>query len=160
VAKVKVYSLLGNGLRDDEWERRARRVLTSLQRIGHVATNQAIKVRKGSPCKSALMRTLKRIVENEGISVQELAESMGVHQSTVSNLVEKLKASGYVVKKRESSDRRIVSLYSTDAGKQSLTDAEIGIQFGFPEPMKHLSAAELEGIENALVSLAGRLGFD
>lgn len=61
---------------------------------------------------------LKTLREEGGTSVGDLSEKMYLHISTVSGIIDRLEAKGYVVRKREAPDRRVVTVHLTSAGKR------------------------------------------
>ncbi|EKF51916.1 MarR family winged helix-turn-helix transcriptional regulator [Lactococcus garvieae] len=54
----------------------------------------------------------------EGMTVNELGEELYLDSGTLSPLLKKLEQKGYLVKKRSSSDERIVKLFLTEDGKR------------------------------------------
>jgi DNA-binding MarR family transcriptional regulator len=57
----------------------------------------------------------------EGMTVNELGEELYLDSGTLSPLLKKLEQKGYLVKKRSSSDERIVKLFLTEDGKRLKT---------------------------------------
>ena len=82
--------------------------------------------------------TLIAIHEQPGIKVGDLARELAVHQSTASNLLERLAELGHIERRREGSDQRVVSLYLTQQGERAVNIA--------PKPAIGL-------LQNALLSL-------
>ena len=78
------------------------------------------------------------IAQQPGITVGMLARELAIHQSTASNLLDRLNELGYIARAREGADQRVVSLYLTDAGN--------GIVRKAPQPAMGL-------LQNALLSL-------
>ena len=58
-----------------------------------------------------------------GIRVSELSKALSIHQSTASNMLDKLEKKGLVARKRKSSDQRVVRLYLTDKGAELVAPA-------------------------------------
>lgn len=86
-----------------------------------------------------------------GIGVSDLAQRLSIHQTTCSQLVEKLVARGYVVKTRSDQDQRRVGLTITRSAAKVLKDA--------PGPAEGLIPGALMGLSNAtLQSLTTQLG--
>lgn len=85
-----------------------------------------------------------------GLRVSDLAAALLIHQSTASNLVDKIEKLGFVSKKRTKGDRRVVRLYITKAGQQVITLApEPGIGV-LPDAIQRLSAADLNKLDNSM----------
>lgn len=62
---------------------------------------------------------LKRLAQGK-VTVSELSEHLGVSLSAITSLVDRLKKSGYVERKRDEQDRRLVWLEATPSGLQQL----------------------------------------
>ncbi|MES2500062.1 MAG: MarR family winged helix-turn-helix transcriptional regulator [Pseudomonadota bacterium] len=57
------------------------------------------------------------------LKVSELAANLSIHQSTASNLIEKLVKKKLILKKRETSDQRVVRLSLTEQGLAMIQNA-------------------------------------
>jgi DNA-binding MarR family transcriptional regulator len=73
-----------------------------------------------------------------GVTVGELARELAVHQSTASNLLDRLAELGHITRLREDADQRVVSIHLTAKGRQTVKSA--------PKPAMGL-------LQNALLSL-------
>lgn len=62
--------------------------------------------------------------ENEPLSVRRLADLLALESATVSPLLKRLEALGYVVRERSSSDERVVEIRLTEAGRDLRSYAE------------------------------------
>ncbi len=71
---------------------------------------------------------LWQISAQPGLRVGDLAESLHIHQSTASNLLDKLELRGLVRRERTSEDNRVVRLY--------LTEAAVKVVAAIPGPMQ------------------------
>ncbi len=86
-----------------------------------------------------------------GIGVSDLARRLSIHQTTCSQLVEKLVMRGYVVKVRSEQDQRRVGLTITRSAAKVLKDA--------PGPAEGVLPGALSGLSDAtLKSLTTQLG--
>lgn len=61
---------------------------------------------------------LKRICQEEGLSVGELSQAVYLHISTVSGILDRLEEKGFVVRKKKGSDRRVITIHLTDRGRE------------------------------------------
>ena len=66
------------------------------------------------------MWILQEVERSPGLGVTELAERLGIHQSTSSLLVDKLVTDGYLEKKRQKDDRRRVGLWLKQKARKPL----------------------------------------
>ncbi len=94
---------------------------------------------------------LHELQESPGIGVSDLAHRLSIHQTTCSQLVEKLAARGYVLKTRSAHDQRRVGLTITRTAARILKDAPGPAEGLIPEALFGLSEATLQ-------SLAANLG--
>jgi len=89
--------------------------------------------------------------ENEPLSVRRLADLLALESATVSPLLKRLEALGYVARERSSSDERVVEVRLTDAGRELRTYAET-----IPATMMQrlgMSPEELRALHSAMGSL-------
>ncbi len=66
------------------------------------------------------MWALIAISQQPGITVGTLARELAIHQSTASNLLDRLTELGHISRAREGVDQRVVSIYLTPQGKQAV----------------------------------------
>lgn len=64
---------------------------------------------------------LGRLAEKDGQSLSELGARALFDGPTMTGIVDRLESSGYVERRRDSSDRRVISLYLTDLGRELIT---------------------------------------
>lgn len=99
---------------------------------------------------NAQLWALWEISQNPGMRVTGLAEAMSIHQTTTSNLLDKLTKKGLVRRERISDDQRVVSLFLTDSGQQMLVQA--------PNPARGVLQNALFNLQDGtLASLEGNL---
>jgi DNA-binding MarR family transcriptional regulator len=95
---------------------------------------------------------LAAIAESPGITVSGLSETLSVHVSTASNMLDKLDKAGLVERLRSDTDRRVVKLYLTAKGESALERA--------PRPLTGLVPHALDSMpETALAQLHVDLGL-
>lgn len=89
---------------------------------------------------------LATLAESPGITVSRLSETLSIHVSTASNMLDKLSKAGLAERRRGEEDRRVVNLYLTDKGQETLSRA--------PQPLTGLVPNALEKLpEPALARL-------
>jgi len=101
----------------------------------------------------ASLWALAEIAETKELTVSGLAKAMSIHQSTASNLMEKLESSGYVIRTRSVSDRRVVHLALTDQGKETLSKAPPPYRGILPDALMRLDPQTLQALNSHLVEL-------
>jgi DNA-binding MarR family transcriptional regulator len=139
-------------------EQRASRTLATFRQVVAAAKRHFVEARDKCDLSGAQLWTLSQIADAPGCTVQELAASMSVHQSTASNLIEKLTAARLVRKKRETSDKRVVRLFATAAGSQMLKKAPMPARGAIPEALNRMTDEELRALEESLLMLARKIG--
>jgi MarR family transcriptional regulator, organic hydroperoxide resistance regulator len=89
--------------------------------------------------------------ENEPLSVRRLADLLALESATVSPLLKRLEALGYIARERSSSDERVVEVRLTEAGRELRAYAET-----IPTTMMKrlgMSPEELRALHRAMGSL-------
>ena len=90
---------------------------------------------------------LKVLSERSPIGLTELAERIHLGNSTTSGIVDRLEKAGFVMRERETSDRRAVRLSLTDAGADlwRRTDAS---RMEMLRPLMQLSDSDIDALLN------------
>lgn len=103
------------------------------------------------------MWIMQEVANSPGIGVSELADRLSIHQSTGSQLVEKLVARGLINKERSKEDQRRVGLRVTEEASRLLTNAPGPAEGILPEALQALPEAALLALDNSLVEVIGQL---
>ena len=85
--------------------------------------------------------------------VTELAEHEGLAQPTMTLLVKRLEARGWVVRKRDPDDRRAVLVSLTPAGVEALEQARAGYREVLARHLEAMSADEIAALTTATEAL-------
>jgi DNA-binding MarR family transcriptional regulator len=100
---------------------------------------------------------LHEVHSSPGIGVSDLAHRLSIHQTTCSQLVEKLVAHEYIVKTRSEHDQRRVGLTITKSAAKVLKDAPGPAEGLIPEALMGLSESTLETLSVNLGELIAGL---
>lgn len=100
---------------------------------------------------------LNEIQLSPGIGVSELATRLSIHQSTCSQLVDKLAGRGLVVKARSQEDMRRVGLTLSETGCQVLKSAPGPAEGVLPEALQALPEDTLRNLDTLLVDVISQL---
>jgi len=103
----------------------------------------------------AQLWALVAVVDQPGLKVTELAKALAIHQSTASNLVDKLVKQKFLRRERGDEDQRIVRLYPEPAGLLLAKSAPKPIQGVLPDALSRMSAEDITHL-NALLSSVAR----
>ncbi|MBL8384135.1 MAG: winged helix-turn-helix transcriptional regulator [Burkholderiales bacterium] len=96
---------------------------------------------------------LAEVRARPGIRVTELAQVMAIHQTTASNLVERLARRGKIERRRSEDDHRAVHLHLTAAGRSLVARAPGPVQGVLPAALKQLPSEELAELRRRLARL-------
>jgi len=101
----------------------------------------------------ASLWALAEIGEIDNLTVSKLASAMSIHQSTASNLIDKLETKGYITRVRSLDDRRVVYLTLTDIGRELLAKAPLPHRGILPDALMRLDPQTLIELNNHLTVL-------
>lgn len=136
-----------------EHDELAIRVLAQFREVFRAAKLHFAAVQRMAGISGAQLWALSELHEKPGLRVSELTQKMSLHQSTVSNLIEKLSAAGLIRRVREDGDRRVVRLQITNAGKKVIARAPKPARGVLPDVLAKLDNKELAKIHSALEGL-------
>jgi DNA-binding MarR family transcriptional regulator len=102
---------------------------------------------------------MQEITNTAGIGVSELAERLSIHQSTCSQLVEKLVARKLIIKERSSEDQRRVGLRLSEAAAKLIKNAPGPAEGVLPEALSALSAEAMQSLDLALEKVIKQLQY-
>jgi MarR family transcriptional regulator, organic hydroperoxide resistance regulator len=122
---------------------RFRVLIRSVQRHSHW-------IEKHSGVTGTQLWAMQELSESPGLRVGDLAKRMAFHQSTVSNLIDKLESAGYLSKERQTADHRVVRLYLTEAGDVLLAVAPSPARGILPEALRLMDEAALARLQGDL----------
>lgn len=101
----------------------------------------------------ASLWALAEIAETRDLTISGLAKAMSVHQSTASNLIDKLETSGHVVRTRSKEDRRVVHLSLTECGREVLVKAPPPYRGILPDALIRMKRSSLDELNCHLAEL-------
>lgn len=100
---------------------------------------------------------LQEVANKPGIGVSELADCLSIHQSTCSQLVEKLSTKGLLRKERSAKDQRRVGLVISDEAGQMIASAPGPAQGILPEALMALPEDVLKALDASLSEVITQL---
>ena len=92
-----------------------------------------------------------------GMRVSELATVLSVHQSTCSNMLDKLQKKKLIYRDRSGPDQRVVRLYLTDKGTQLLANAPRPAQGALADVLLRLPDNVLDHLGSSLDTVVAAL---
>jgi MarR family transcriptional regulator, organic hydroperoxide resistance regulator len=100
---------------------------------------------------------MQEISRTPGIGISELARRLSIHQTTCSQLVEKLVSRGHVRKARSSEDQRRVGLTLSKRATKALKSAPGPAEGVLPEALAELPDAALASLSRQLRKVIAEL---
>ena len=102
---------------------------------------------------------LQEIQKTPNIGVSNLASLLSIHQSTCSQLVEKLSKTKLIIKVRSSEDQRRVGLCITELGAGLLAKAPIPLEGVLPKALSHMSPEVLLQLDYMLEMVIAQINL-
>jgi DNA-binding MarR family transcriptional regulator len=101
----------------------------------------------------ALIWAMWELHQSPGLKVSEIAHAMAIHQSTASNLLDKLQEKGLVKRDRSTDDQRVVRLFLTRTGKALITRVPQPARGLLQEALFKLPPESLQALNHLLEQL-------
>lgn len=98
--------------------------------------------------------------QTPGLRVSDLSQLMSIHQSTTSNMLDKLQSKRLIRRERGAADQRVVRLHLTAEGERLLQEAPQPAQGHVTRAMQRLSDEQLAALAGALDGLIEAMGGD
>ena len=105
----------------------------------------------------AQLWALAEVANTGGLTISQISARMALHQSTTSNLLDKLETKGLIERRRSREDRRVVTVHATPLGEQALAKAPgpfIGI---LPDALMRMPPEQLESLRSSMSVLLNLL---
>lgn len=90
------------------------------------------------------------LFREDGVSQSELAAALHVSLPTISNTLQRMERDGWVVRRRDEADQRVLRIYLTDKSKKLRDAAHASFQDLDEELVSVLPPEELEGFRQSL----------
>jgi DNA-binding MarR family transcriptional regulator len=100
---------------------------------------------------------LQEVANTSGIGISDLADRLSIHQSTCSQLVEKLVTRKLIIKERSQQDQRRVGLRLTDEAAKLIKMAPSPAQGVLPEALWALSTDTIQTLNSSLEKVIEQL---
>ena len=138
-------------------QRNALEVLKQFRLIYGSARQQFRRIEAACGVSGSQLWLMQEIESTPGIGVSELARRLSIHQTTCSQLVEKLVSRGYVRKNRSTQDQRRVGLTLTTRAAKALRNAPGPAVGVLPEALAELPDAVLHSLSSQLRKVIAEL---
>jgi DNA-binding MarR family transcriptional regulator len=138
-------------------EQSQRAVLQSLRVIFRSIQEHSRWVEKKCGVSAAQLWAMWELFAEPGLPVSSLSKALSVHQSTASNMLDKLEKKGLVRRERSGPDQRVVRLFLTAEGVALLAEAPRPAQGALNDAMQRLPDQLVRDLETGLVQLVGAM---
>ena len=134
-----------------------RAVLQNLRVIFRSIQEHSRWVEKKCGVSAAQLWAMWELFAEPGLPVSSLSKALSVHQSTASNMLDKLERKGLVRRDRSGPDQRVVRLYLTAEGVDLLAEAPRPAQGALTDALQRLPDQVVGELETGLVLLVGAM---
>jgi MarR family transcriptional regulator, organic hydroperoxide resistance regulator len=100
---------------------------------------------------------LERLWNEDGLTPGDIAQRLGVSTPTVVKMATRMEAAGFLERRRDERDARLVRLYLTDRGRSVRKPLERELERLRKQATASLTAAERRDLEAALATIVGNL---
>ncbi len=142
-------------MNDKEYQVQA--VTQKLRMIFKAIQSHSKKIEKECGLSGAQLWMLSEVAAVPGVRVSHLAETLSVHASTCSNMLDKLEKKDLIYRDRSKKDQRTVHLHITDAGQKLLSNAPKPLQGKLSRGLELLTLEQLTTLEDSLEGLVQTL---
>jgi len=136
---------------------KAQNILKNLRIIFRSIQTHSRLVEKETGVSSAQLWMMWEIFNTPGLKVTELASALSIHQSTCSNILDKLQQKGLIKRERSGPDQRVVHLHLTAKGAKLLAKAPRPAQGAIADVLQRLPDDVLSRMDSSLTELIGAL---
>ncbi|WP_455209606.1 MarR family winged helix-turn-helix transcriptional regulator [Kaarinaea lacus] len=117
-------------------------------------------VEKQCGVSSAQLWAMWELFSSPGLKVSELSKALSIHQSTTSNMLDKLEEKNLIRRERSGPDQRVVRLFLTRPGVTLIENAPKPVQGAVTEALEQLSESELRKLQQGLQALVTSMATD
>ncbi len=136
------------------------RILCSLRRIirGVDIYSRQLNTRHGLTAPQLLC--LREIVSTDNMTLSDLSHKVNLSASTLTGIIDRLEAKGFVSRKRSSSDRRKVNLCPSLKGIEIISSAPSLLQDNFTKSLAKLSDKEQQQLIKSLEQVVSLMNLE
>jgi len=139
-------------------EQSIREIIQSFRKIVQTVDHFSAELKEKHNITGPQAGTLKIIASNGPVSLTDVCNRTFRHITTVGGIVDRLERDGYVVKKRDTQDRRRVVLVATPKGKRLASSAPFSGPVRAMNALERLPTREILKINESMGTLLKILG--
>lgn len=106
-------------------------LLTSIRKVIRAIDLHSKQLNKSSGLTGPQLLIMQEIARVKGVTASQVAKQINLSAATVTNILDRLENKGLIERVRSSQDKRRVSLFLSDKGRNSLIDAPQPLQEHF-----------------------------
>jgi DNA-binding MarR family transcriptional regulator len=129
-------------------------ILISLRKIMRAADLHSQKLMKESGLTAPQLLVLQAIEKEGHPSTSTLANRIAVSQATMTRIIDRLERAGLVRREKSNTDKRVVNISLTEAGREKLAAAPEPLQAGFLRKFRELDGWEQHMLKSSLLRIA------
>jgi DNA-binding MarR family transcriptional regulator len=148
-----------NSTPEDERADQVRNILQNLRMVFRSIQSHSRWVEKQCGVSGAQLWAMWELFASPGLRVSDLSAKLSIHQSTASNMLDKLENKGLVKRERRGPDQRVVRLFLTGEGTHLLADAPRPAQGALTHALHQLSDNTLDQLDSGLGRLIQAMVF-
>lgn len=137
---------------DAHWQR-SLEVLKKFRQIFRSAKRHFQWVEERCGVSGAQLWAMWQLAETPGLRVSGLARALSIHQSTASNMLDKLEKRKLIRRERNEPDQRVVRLYLTAQGEAVMRLAPTPARGVLPDALNHLPEDVLRNLDRNLTEV-------
>lgn len=114
-------------------------------------------VEKQCGVSSVQLWAMWELFASPGQKVSDLSKALSIHQSTASNMLDKLEEKSLIRRDRSGPDQRVVQLFLTKEGSDLLSSAPRPAQGAVQDALRDMSDQELKSLKSGLDALINHM---
>lgn len=135
-------------------------LLVSLRRVIRAIDLYSKKLSKESGLTSPQLIVMQEIFNNDDVMVKDIANHINLSSATVTSILDRLEARGYVVRERSTIDKRKVGVRLTAAGTNAFNNAPTLLQEHFIKRFEALDEWEQTQLVSTMQRIAKMMDAD
>jgi DNA-binding MarR family transcriptional regulator len=144
---------------DDAHATRVQRVLKNFRIIFKSVQRHSAIVEAQCGLSGSQLWAMWELLISPGLKVSDLSKAMSIHQSTASNLLDRLEKRELVKRERRGPDQRVVRLFLTPEGLKIINGAPRPAQGVLNHNLLRLPDDALESLETGLAGLVANMNL-
>jgi len=133
-------------------------IIDHIRRVFQVVHEQSKEAKRKTGITGPQLWAIKIIRELSPVRVSDLARRLYIHPATAVGILDRLEASGLIIRERSLQDKRVVKVRLTGKGEKLVVDAPRVAQGLLVEGLEKLTLKRLQAISSALDELVAILG--